>query len=99
VLLQIPCMRPQEVKGEGTPPLPERADDARVAHLNALMQQLAASEPAKATYVTGPTEWCSDPAIASSLAYRWDGVHVYKPGATLIYETIAPSLLAIPVAG
>jgi hypothetical protein len=23
-------------------------------------------------------------------------VHVYKPGAKLIYETIAPALLAIP---
>ena len=45
----------------------------------------------------GPTEWCNDPAIATDLGYRWDGVHVYKPGAKLIYETIAPALLAIPL--
>ena len=44
----------------------------------------------------GPTEWCNDPAISTDLGYRWDGVHVYKPGAKLIYETIAPALLAIP---
>ncbi len=99
VLLEIPCMRPQQAKGEGTPPLPERADDQRVAHLNALMQQVAASEPDIATFVHGPAEWCTDPTIATSLAYRWDGVHVYKPGAKLIYETIAPALLAIPIPG
>jgi len=50
------------------------------------------------TFVSGPTEWCADEAIATDLGYRWDGVHVYKPGANLIYETIASSLLAIPVA-
>ena len=29
--------------------------------------------------------------------YRWDGVHVYRKGAKLVIETIAPALLAIPI--
>ena len=47
------------------------------------------------TFVDGPTEWCNDPAVATDLAYRWDGVHVWKPGSNLIFETIAPELLAL----
>jgi lysophospholipase L1-like esterase len=89
-------MRPKDVKGAGVPALPERADDARVAHLNQLLQQVAATDPVNVSFVKGPTEWCNDPAISTNLGYRWDGVHVYKPGAKLIYETIAPALLAIP---
>jgi hypothetical protein len=95
-LLEVPCMRPKDVKGAGVPALPERGDDARVAHLNDLLRQVAAADPANVSFVSGPTEWCNDPAIATDLGYRWDGVHVYKPGAKLIYETIAPALLAIP---
>jgi peptidoglycan/LPS O-acetylase OafA/YrhL len=95
-LLEVPCMRPTDVKGAGVPALPERGDDARVAHLNRLLQQVAAADPANISFVKGPTEWCNDRAISSDLGYRWDGVHVYKPGAKLIYETIAPALLAIP---
>ena len=95
-LLEVPCMRPKDVKGAGVPALPERADDARVAHLNQLLQGVAAADPANVSFVSGPPEWCNDPAIATNLGYRWDGVHVYKPGAKLIYETIAPALLAIP---
>ncbi|MDO8362355.1 MAG: acyltransferase family protein [Actinomycetota bacterium] len=96
-LLEIPCMRPQDVKGQGTPALPERGDDARVAHLNDLLRQLAASNPSSTTFVTGPAQYCTDPAIASDLGYRWDGVHAYKPGAKLTFEAIAAQLLAIPV--
>jgi hypothetical protein len=95
-LLEVPCMRPKDVKGAGVPALPERADDARVAHLNVLLRRVAAADPTNVSFVRGPTEWCSDQAIATNLGYRWDGVHVYKPGAKLIYETIAPALLAIP---
>ncbi|MEO5900572.1 MAG: acyltransferase, partial [Ilumatobacteraceae bacterium] len=95
-LLQIPCMRPQEAKGAVTPPLPERGDDQRVAHLNTLLQQVAAAQPEEVTYVAGPTAWCNDPTISTSTAYRWDGVHVYKPGAKLIYDTVAASLLSMP---
>jgi hypothetical protein len=96
-LLEVPCMRPQDVDGAGVPALPERGDDSRVAHLNALMRQVAAADPAQVTFVEGPDAWCDDPLISTNLAYRWDGVHVYTPGAKLIYETIAAPLLAIPV--
>jgi peptidoglycan/LPS O-acetylase OafA/YrhL len=96
-LLEVPCMRPKDVDGAGVPALPERADDQRVAHLNDLMREVAADDPSMITFVSGPTQWCDDPAISTDLGYRWDGVHVYKPGAKLIYETIAPALLAIPV--
>lgn len=95
-LLEVPCMRPKDVSGAGVPALPERADDARVAHLNQLLRQVAAADPTNVFFVAGPTQWCNDPVISTDLGYRWDGVHVYKPGAKLIYETIAPTLLSIP---
>jgi peptidoglycan/LPS O-acetylase OafA/YrhL len=91
-VLEVPCMRPVSVEGAAVPPLPERADDSRVAHLNTLFRSVAAENPATTTFVDGPTEWCSDESVATDLAMRWDGVHVYKPGAKLIYETIAPEL-------
>ncbi len=95
-LLEVPCMRPQDVEGAGVPALPERGDDERVAHVNELLRAVAAADPDRVTFVEGPDEWCADEAISSDLGYRWDGVHVYKPGANLIYTTIAPALLAIP---
>lgn len=95
-LLEVPCMRPKDVKGAGVPALPERGDDGRIAHLNDLLRQVAATDPTNIVFVGGPVEWCNDPSISTDLGYRWDGVHVYKPGAKLIYETIAPALLAIP---
>lgn len=97
VLLEIPCMRPQDRKGQGTPALPERGDDLRVAHLNALLWQLAAANPMTSTYIAGPPEYCSDEAIATDLGYRWDGVHAYQPGAKLTLEAIAAALLATPL--
>jgi hypothetical protein len=96
-LLEVPCMRPQDVKGAGIPPLPERGDDTRTQHLNVLLQELAAENSATTTFVKGPREWCTSSIIANDLGYRWDGVHVYKPGAKLIMETIAPALLSIPL--
>ena len=96
-LLEIACMRPVEAEGQGQAPLLQRGDDSRVAHLNQLMQQVAAANSTTTTFVSGPVQWCNDPAIAADLGYRWDGVHVYKPGAKLIIETIAPTVLAIPV--
>ena len=96
-LLEVACMRPQDVKGAGVPALPERADDNRVAHLNDLLRSVAIADPTRVTFVEGPDAWCGDPVISADLNYRWDGVHVYKPGAKLIYETIAPALLAIPI--
>ena len=96
-LLEAPCMRPKDVKGAGVPALPERGDDARTAHLNGLLRSVAAADAAHVTFVAGPTEWCNDETISTDLNYRWDGVHVYKPGANLIYQTIASALLRIPV--
>lgn len=95
-LLEVPCMRPVSAEGAGVPPLPERGDDGRVAHLNQLLASVAESR-ADTTFVAGPVEWCADEAIATDVGYRWDGVHVYKPGANLIYETIAPALLSLGV--
>ena len=96
-LLEVACMRPQDVTGAGVPALPERGMDDHVAHINDLLRQVAASNPSTTTFVTGPPEYCNDPAIASSLAYRWDGVHAYKPGAKLTFEAIAQQLLSIPL--
>ena len=98
-LLEVACMRPQDVQGAGVRALPERGDDARVAHVNDLLRETAdwygTAENSRVQFVEGPDEWCTDEAIASDLGYRWDGVHVYKPGANLIYETVAPDLLRI----
>jgi hypothetical protein len=96
-LLEVPCMRPKDVKGAGVPALPERGNDQHVAHLNDLMRQVAAANPSTTTFVTGPQQYCTDPAIATSLAYRWDGVHAYKPGAKLTFEAAAQQLLSIAV--
>ena len=96
-LLEVPCMRPKDVKGAGIPPLPERGDDTRTAQLNKLLQEVASENAATTTFVKGPREWCTSSIIGNDLGYRWDGVHVYKPGAKLIMDTIAPSLLAIPL--
>jgi hypothetical protein len=95
-LLEIACMRPQDVKGAGVPALPERGLDDHVQHLNDLLRQVAAQNPDTTTFVTGPPEYCTEP-IASDLAYRWDGVHAYKPGAKLTFEAVAQQLLNIPV--
>ncbi len=95
-LLEAACMRPQDVEGAGVRALPERGDDARVAHVNDLLRQTAASyDSARVEFVEGPDEWCNDETIATDLGYRWDGVHVYKPGANLIYTAVAPDLLRL----
>jgi peptidoglycan/LPS O-acetylase OafA/YrhL len=94
-LLEIPCYRP--VDGGGLTALPERGDDHRTAHLNELLRQAAANDPSHVTFITGPRAWCDDPAIATDLGYRWDGVHYYRPGAKLVFDTITPQLLSIPV--
>ena len=96
-LLEIPCMRPVHSKGAGVPPLPERGDDQRVAHLNDLLRAMASANSATTTFVKGPQEYCTDPTISTSLAYRWDGVHAYKPGSNLTFEAMAAQLLRIPV--
>jgi len=96
-LLEVACMRPVDSKGGPVPALPQRGDDARTSHLNDLLREIAAPEDDGVFFVSGPKEWCSDPKISTSLSYRWDGVHAYKPGAKLIFETIATSILQLPV--
>lgn len=96
-VLEIPCMRPVTSKGGPVPALKERGDDLRTGHLNDLIAEVVDSYASQVYFVDGPTEWCTDAKISSSLSYRWDGVHVYKPGAKLIFETIADDLLTIPV--
>ena len=75
------------------PPLPERGDDGRVAHLNDLMRWVAAQYGPEVRFVEGPDEWCTDPVIATDISYRWDGVHVYGPGANLIMGAVTDDLL------
>lgn len=96
-LLEVACMRPVDSKGGPVPALPQRGDDARTRHLNNLLREIAAPEDDGVFFVSGPKEWCNDPKISTSLSYRWDGVHTYKPGAKLIFETIATSILQLPV--
>jgi hypothetical protein len=90
-------MRPVDSKGGPVPALKERGDDLRTKHLNELIKNVVDEYPSQVYFVEGPTEWCNSAKISSSLSYRWDGVHVYKPGAKLILETIADDLLSIPV--
>ncbi len=96
-LLEVACMRPVDSKGGPVPALPQRGDDMRTRHLNDLLREIAAPEDDGVFFVSGPKEWCNDPKISTSLSYRWDGVHAYKPGAKLIFETIATSILQLPV--
>ena len=96
-LLEVACMRPVDSKGGPVPALPQRGDDTRTGHLNDLLREIAAPEDDGVFFVSGPKEWCADPKISTSLSYRWDGVHAYKPGAKLVFETIANSVLQLPV--
>ena len=96
-LLEVACMRPVDSKGGPVPALPQRGDDTRTRHLNDLLREIAAPEDDGVFFVSGPKEWCSESEISTSLSYRWDGVHAYKPGAKLIFETIATSILQLPV--
>ena len=64
-------------------------------HLSALLRTAAERNPATTSFVTGPPEWCNGSPIASDLNYRWDGVHVYKPGANLIFQAVTPQLEAL----
>ncbi len=96
-LLEVACMRPVDSKGGPVPALPQRGDDTRTRHLNDLLREIAAPEDDGFFFVSGPKEWCSESEISTSLSYRWDGVHAYKPGAKLVFETIANSILQLPV--
>lgn len=83
-LLEVACMRPQDVEEAGVSARPERGDDARVAHVNELLRGVAGSYQAagfdRVKYVEGPDEWCNDETIATDLGYRWDGARVPTGG-------------------
>ncbi|MCE9622303.1 MAG: acyltransferase [Actinomycetia bacterium] len=96
-LLEVPCMRPVDIPGAGVPALPERGDDARVAHVNDMLRQVAADNPTKATFIDGPKDYCTSEFLATNLNYRWDGVHPLSSGTKLTFQTIANALLAIPI--
>ncbi|MDQ1424503.1 MAG: hypothetical protein QOD72_2001, partial [Acidimicrobiaceae bacterium] len=95
-LLEVPCYRPITVKG-GLPALPERGDDRRTRHLNDVLRQAAATDPEHISFITGPQDFCTNERLATDTAYRWDGVHYYKPGSQLVFNTIAPKLLTLPL--
>jgi hypothetical protein len=94
-LLEVPCMRPVDAQGAGVPALPERGDDGRVAHLNEVLRWVASQYGRKVDFVHGPDEWCADEQIATDVGYRWDGVHVYRPGASLIMDAVTDDLTAL----
>ena len=72
------------------PPLPERADDCPCRpRQRACSASVAAANAATTTFVEGP-DWCGDEAMATDVGMRWDGVHVYEPGAALIFDDHRP---------
>ena len=92
-LAKLPCYRP--ISAGGLPALPERGDDARTSHINALLDAAAAKDPAHVVTVDPPPAFCRNDKIANDVNYRWDGVHYYIPGATLFMSAVGPQLLAI----
>jgi peptidoglycan/LPS O-acetylase OafA/YrhL len=85
----LPCYRP--VNGSAGY-WPERGDDGRTRHVNDVLRAAAAADPKNVHVIEPPKEFCTDPAIASDLNYRWDGVHYYKPGAALYFQAVVPQL-------
>jgi peptidoglycan/LPS O-acetylase OafA/YrhL len=94
-LLEVPCFHP--VDGGGLKALPERGELARTNLLNEMLRDAVVRDPVHVAFIAGPPALCSDPAIATNLDYRWDGVHYYRPGASLVWSTITPALLALTV--
>ncbi len=94
-ILEVPCMRPVSAEGAGVPPLPERGNDSRVAHVNEVIRWVSRQYGPEVLVLDGPDEWCNDEAIATNIGHRWDGVHVYKPGGKLIAEKIGADLLKL----
>ncbi len=94
VLLEVACMRPIDVPVENGLALPERGDDARVAHLNLLLRSVADEYGAKVQVIEGP-DWCGQEHLATDGDLRWDGVHYVPLGSALVFETIAADLLRL----
>lgn len=95
-LALLPCYRPVAEPGSGY--WPERGDDDRTRHVNALLTAYAQSQPptGRGTVQTlaPPAAFCADPGIAKNRDYRWDGTHYYKPGSALYFRSAIPQLLA-----
>jgi hypothetical protein len=92
-LALLPCYRPVHTAGSGGGQWPERGDDSRVAHVNALLTAYAHDPAHHVRPLYPPSQFCQDATIASSRSYRWDGVHYYKPGARLFLRNAIPQLL------
>ena len=90
-LALLPCYRPVRASAGYWP---ERGDDTRTRHVNSLLR--AAADGEHVFVLEPPMEFCSDPVIAKSVNYRWDGVHYYKPGAALYLKHVLPQLLDLP---
>jgi hypothetical protein len=95
-LAELPCWRPVD-NGSGTTAFPERGDDRRTRHLDALLEQAAAADPAHVSALRAPAAYCTDDAVATSLAERWDGVHYGRAGAARLFTALVPQLLAVHV--
>jgi peptidoglycan/LPS O-acetylase OafA/YrhL len=93
-LALLPCYRPVRAPGASGGLWPERGDDTRTAHVNSLLSAYVKSSAHRVHALYPPPEFCQDAAISTSRAYRWDGVHYYKPGARLYLRTAIPQLLA-----
>jgi peptidoglycan/LPS O-acetylase OafA/YrhL len=87
----LPCYRPI-AKSAGF--WPERGDDGRTRHVNALLRTNANSYHTGVRTLEPPAEFCTNPVIAEDTAYRWDGVHYYKKGAALYFAAVLPQLLS-----
>jgi peptidoglycan/LPS O-acetylase OafA/YrhL len=94
-VLEVPCMRPVSAEGSAVPPLPERGNDGRVAHVNDVIRWVSRQYGPEVRVLDGPDEWCNNEEIATDIGYRWDGVHVYQPGGKLIFEKIGADLLKL----
>src|SRR5262249_13547010 len=85
----LPCYRPVP-RSAGY--WPERGDDPRTRHVNDLLRTEASRFPDQVHTLDPPAQFCTNPTIARSLSYRWDGLHYYKPGAALYFKAVLPQL-------
>jgi peptidoglycan/LPS O-acetylase OafA/YrhL len=88
-LALLPCYRPIKASAGFWP---ERGDDERTRHVNDLLRGAAAQYAVDVRTLDPPAQFCTDPAIAKSTSYRWDGVHYYKKGAALYFGAVIPQL-------
>jgi hypothetical protein len=96
-LALLPCYRPQERRTNRPPGYwPERGDDDRTRHVNALLEAAAAEHPIGVFTLQPPQRFCTD--LAADTDYRYDGLHFLPKGSALYFEAILPQILAEPPA-